>query len=95
MANALVKAIRGEGKIEYMGGDNPLQTQFIRLSDMHVACRFLSSVATNGGVGDDEFALGVLLGMVRDELRDIAEKIDETNAEICRAINKQAPFKAE
>lgn len=90
MASALVKAIRGEGKIEYMGEDNPIQTQFLRVSDMHEVCRFLSEAAMCDYIpAGSTYAVGVIFGMVGDELKDIAEKLDEANVEVCATINEK------
>lgn len=89
--NALAKAIRHGGPVEYMGGDNPLQAQWLRLVDVQVACWFLAS-ASESGAELPMAGLSAVCKLVAQELNAIGGELDETNADICRAINGEAPF---
>lgn len=87
MANMIVDAIKGKGKIEYMDKENPLDVEFHRISRMKSVMFLLSELVLDEKVDCNKEGFGVICQMVAAEL-DIADGlIDKINLEICRAID--------
>jgi len=86
MANMIVDAIKGKCKAEYSSQNNPLDVQYIRVSQMKSVMKLLSDLALNEEVDCNNEGFGVICKMVAEELDDIDTKLDRTNMEICRAL---------
>lgn len=87
MANMIVDAIKGKGKVEYSSNDNPLDVQYLRVSQIKSVMRLLSELALNEDVDCNNEGFGVICKMVAEELDDVDTQLDRANMEICRAIN--------
>ena len=86
MANMIVDAIKGKGKIEYSSKENPLDVEYLRVAQMKSVMVLLSELALNEDVDCNKEGFGVICKMVAAEL-DIADgQLDRINMEICRAI---------
>jgi hypothetical protein len=86
--NAIAEAIRNGGKIEYMGDENPLQDQYLRIVGMQAACRFLATVGEWDLDNLPMPGLSAICGLMADELDSIGGEVDGINAEICRALDQ-------
>lgn len=91
--NAIADSIRNGGTVEYMGETNPLQTQWLRIVDVQAACRLLAAVGDSGIEDIPLNGVGAVVKLITQELSAISYALDNTNAEICRAINGEPPFK--
>jgi hypothetical protein len=87
MANMIVDAIKGKGKIEYSSKENPLDVEYLRVAQMKSVMMLLSELALNEDIDCNNEGFGVICKMVAAEL-DIADgQLDKINMEICRAID--------
>lgn len=87
--NAIVEAIRTGAHVEYLGDQNPLQKQYIRIVEMQAACRFLAAVS-DAYVDDLPMnGMAAILGLVADKLNEIGGELDCANVSICEAVNKK------
>lgn len=86
MANMIVDAIKGKGKIEYSSKENPLDVEYLRVEQMKSVMMLLSDLALNGDVDCNNEGFGVICKMVASELDAAGWNLDRTNLEICRAI---------
>ena len=94
MANLIVEAIKGECKVEYASEDNPLNTQYVRTSQMNSVVRLLGELAMNGDLDCNTEGVGVICRMVSEELGDIVKQLDKINFEICEAISCEDDVKS-
>lgn len=92
--NTIAEAIRNGGTVEYMGETNPLQTQWLRIVDVQAACRLLAAIGDSGIENIPLNDVGAVAKLIAQELSAIGNELDNTNAEICRALSGQPPFKA-
>lgn len=90
--NAIATAIRTGGTVDYCSSENPLNAPFIRVAELSAACRFLRDACENGTEGSLS-GLSVIMDMLANELNSIGGTVDNISAEICRAVNGEAPFK--
>ena len=85
--NAIAEAILSGGQVDYLGPENPLQAQWLKIVDLQTACQLLAAI----GDFDDGHVyvrgIGAVCKLVAQELDAIGRNLDATNAEICQAVN--------
>jgi len=87
MVNVIVDAIKGKCKVKYSSQDNPIDVQYVRVSQMKSVMSLLSDMALNEDLDCNAEGFGIICRMVSEELDDIVTKLDKANLEICRAIS--------